>query len=72
MFDVNFLATSKGFFRAFTVFRNLISSLSERGPWLEGKEEAQSTESSSVSSHIVASVSIVPVEAGVGGVGGAE
>ena len=48
MLEVNFLATSKGFFLAFTTLRNFINSFSESGPWLDGKDDAQSEDSSSV------------------------
>ena len=70
MFGVNFLATSRGFFLALTTLTKLSKSLFVRGPWLEGNEDAQSTESSSevaVSSHIGQSVEAGEEGTGEGG-----
>ena len=62
MLDVNFRATSWGFLLDFTSLRNCKRAFSDRGPWLEGNDDAQSIESSSDSSHNISGCSWVDVE----------
>ena len=53
---MNFFATSTGFFLDLTDDMNLINSLFDRGPWLAGRM-VESSDSSSVSSHSLMSIS---------------